>query len=188
MISRWAPVLPVYPIHCMAVEIASDRGTYRGEKGRLAKSGEESKALELVLDRVFKLGKAQLDSGLVQSVVQFGEGVSRSDVDARNWFCRNDQPAYRSRRLLRCVQDTLFEQPGVGEEQGRVPAKEDQSGYLARVGIACDIVVALDAFSAAQHCKVRTPAIPQKLDDGDDDRQAYTRNCTKHRDAHQADD
>ena len=82
---------------------------------------------------------------------------------------------------------TLLEQLGVGKEQRRIPAKEDQPGYLARVGIARDVMVALDAFGAAQHRRMRTPTVPEEFDDGDHDRQPDARDSTENGHPHETD-
>src|SRR6266436_4201812 len=66
-------VFPVDPIHRMALEVAADGGVNGRKEGTFAKLGEKPEALELVFYRVFKFGKTQLDPGLVQSLVQFGE-------------------------------------------------------------------------------------------------------------------
>src|SRR5271169_270233 len=116
----------------MAAEIAADGGTNGRMEGTFAKLGEKPEALELVFDGVFEFGEAQLDSGLVQSLIQFGEGIGRSDVHAGDRFCGNDQPARRSWRFRRGVQNTFLEQLGIGEEQRCIPTKEDQAGYLTR--------------------------------------------------------
>src|SRR5262249_22019839 len=143
-VSRRASVLPIHPIHRMAVEIAADGGANGRKEGIFTKSGEQPKALELVFYRILELGKAQLDSGRVPSFVQFGKSISGSDIYTGDRFRGNHQPVHRSGRFRRCLQNTLFEKLGVGEEQGRVPTKEDQAGYLAGVGIARDVMVAPD--------------------------------------------
>ena len=81
-----------------------------------------------------------------------------------------------------------LEQLGIGEEQRRVPAEQHQAGDQPRLGIARDVVVALDAVDAAQHGGMRPPAVPQEFDDRDDDRQADAGNRAEHGDADEADD
>ena len=46
--------------------------------------------------------------------------------------------------------DALAEQFGIGEEQGRVPAKEDEAGDQSRVGVACDVMRELRQSSDAR--------------------------------------
>src|SRR4029450_3008649 len=135
----------------------------------------QPKSLEFVLHRILELGKAQLDSRLTQGLVELLEGFGCGDIDAGDRFRRYDHPVHGSRRFRHRLQNALFEQLRVGEEQGRIPAKEDQTGDLAGVRVARDVVVALDALGAAQDRGVRTPAIPQELDDGDHDREADAR-------------
>ncbi|MNY10659.1 hypothetical protein D3C86_1436480 [compost metagenome] len=81
-----------------------------------------------------------------------------------------------------------MEQFGVGEKQGGIPAKQHQTGNQARVGIALGIVKALDPLRLPQHGGIRTPAIPQKFNDCDQDGQTNTFDCAKHRHADSADD
>src|SRR6516162_9938047 len=178
----------LYPVHRVALEVAADGGIYGRKEGAFAKVGKEPEALELVSYGIFELGEAQLDSALVQSLVQFGEGIGSGDIDAGDRLRGDDQPARRDGRFYRRIENTLFEQLGIGKEQGRVPAEEDQAGYLARIRIPRDVVVAPDAFGTPQHRGVGTPAIPQKLDDRDDNRQTYAWDSAKNRDTHQADD
>ena len=119
---------------------------------------------------------------------QFGQHVGGSDVHAGDRFRRNDQPAHRRRRCGHRIQHAVMEQLGVGEEQGRIPAKQDQAGDQAGIGIALDVVVALDALGASQNRGVRAPAVPQEFDDGNHDRQADARNRAQHRHADRTDD
>ncbi len=108
-------------------------------------------SLELVLSAIFEFGKAQLDSCGAQRLVQLFKNVGRGDVHAGDGLCGNNHPARGRGRSCRGLENTLFEQLGVREEQGRIPAKENQAGYPARVRIARDVVVALDAFGLSQH-------------------------------------
>src|SRR4029077_19296716 len=186
--SRCAAVLPVHPIHRVALEVAANGGTDGGTEEPFANLREKPESLKFVLYGIFEFGKAQLDSRFVQCHIQLLEGVGCGDVHAGDRLCRNDHPAHGSGRFRHCIENTLFEQLGVGEEQGCVPAKEDQTGYLAGVGIARDVVVALDAFNAAQYRRVRTPAIPQELDDGDHDCETYAWDSTKNGHTDETDD
>ena len=124
--------------------------------------------------------------GRAQRLVQLGQHVRGGDVHAGDGLGRDDQPAHRRRRCRHRVQHAVLEQFGVGEEQRRVPAKQDQAGDPAGIGIARDVVVALDAVGAPEHRGVRTPAVPQEFDDGDHDGQADARNRAQHRDAGEA--
>src|SRR6185295_20275761 len=82
----------------------------------------------------------------------------------------------------------LVKQLGVGEEERRIPAEQHQAGYEPRTRIAFDVVVAADAVDSAQHRVVRSPAVPQKFDDRDDDRQADAWNRSERSNANEADD
>ena len=99
-----------------------------GKNAVFAKPREKPESLQLVLDGILHLGKAQLDAGRVQGFVQLGQHVGGGDVHAGDRFRRNDQPAHRRRRCGHRVQHAVMEQLGVGEKQGRIPAKQDQAG------------------------------------------------------------
>ena len=70
-------------------------------------------------------------------------------------------------------QDVLAEDLGIGEEQGRVPAEEHQARNALRLGMARDVVVALEPVDTAEHGIVGPPGAPdeaeQRQRDGDED-------------------
>src|SRR5262249_10946171 len=135
-VSRAGLVLPVYPVHGVAIEIAIDGAADGRKEARFAELRQEAESLELVLHRVLEFGEAQLDVDLAERLIQLGEGVGGGHVDAGDRFCRNDEPARRRRRARDRVQSPLLEELRVGEEQRSVPAKEHQAGDLACTGIA----------------------------------------------------
>ena len=141
---------PSRPIRPVGLQIGADGRADRREEELFAEACEKSEALQLVLDRVLQLGKAQLDARRVQGLVQFGQHVGGGDVDAGDRLGGDDQPAHRRRRCRHGVEHALLEQLGIGEEQRRVPAEQDQAGDQAGVGIARDVVVALDAVGPAR--------------------------------------
>ena len=57
----------------MGFEIAAHGFAERREERLLAEAREEPEALQLVLDRILHLGKAQLDARGVQGVVELAE-------------------------------------------------------------------------------------------------------------------
>jgi len=59
----------VSPIYCVLLDIASDSRLNGRKEVLLANEGEESKAFELVLYRVFEFSEAQLDASIVQRLV-----------------------------------------------------------------------------------------------------------------------
>ena len=65
-------------------------GLLDGWKKDLFEPRKKPEAPQLILDRVLKLGKAQLDAILVQSLVQFLEEIGRCDVNAGQGFGRDD--------------------------------------------------------------------------------------------------
>ncbi|MCY1455704.1 hypothetical protein D9M71_728570 [compost metagenome] len=123
----------------------------------------------------------------MQGVVQFGEHVGGGHVDAGDRFCGDHQPAHGRGRCRDGVEHAVAEQFGVGEEQGRIPAKQDQAGGQVCVGVAFDVVVALDPVGAAQYGGVRAPGVPEELDDRDHDGQADAFDRAEHGHADRAD-
>ena len=111
----------------------------------------------------------------------------RGDVDAGDRLRRNNKPAHRRRRCRHRIEDPFLEQFGVGKKQRRIPAKQDQAGYETGIGIARDVVIAFDAVGAAQDRRVRPPAVPKELDDGDHDRQTDPWNGSQHGHTDEAD-
>src|ERR1700721_2533182 len=91
--------------------------------------------LHLVLYGILELGKTKLDALCVQRLVQFGECIAGGDVHAGDRLRRNDQPTYRRWRFRHGIQNALLEEFGVGEEEWRVPPKQDQSRDLACIRI-----------------------------------------------------
>ena len=158
---HWVGFAPsIHPIYSVTLDIVSGGGLNGWKEVFFPNLREQSEPLELVLYGIFEFGKAQLSANAMQHLVQFGERIGRGDVHSGDRFCRNDQPAHRARRLGYCIQSTFFEQLGIGEKQRCIPAKEDKTRYLASVGIACDVVITLDAIGSAQHRRVGTPTSP----------------------------
>src|SRR6185437_15003100 len=60
-----------------------DGFAYRCEERLFAKVIEQFESLELILHRVFELGKAQSCPGAPERFIQLREGVGRSDIDTR---------------------------------------------------------------------------------------------------------
>ena len=90
--------LPVDPLDGMAGEIGTHGFIDGSEKGVLTQAREHLEAFELVLDRILHLGEAQLDSSVVQRVVELADRVGRGDVDARDRLRRDHEPADGRRR------------------------------------------------------------------------------------------
>src|SRR6516225_7226320 len=78
----------------------------------LTKMCEHSKTLQLVFDGILHFSEAQLDSGSVQSIIEFADGISCSDIDAGHWLGRDHEPVNWGWRKT-------AEHPN-----GRVPAQE----------------------------------------------------------------
>ena len=86
--------------------------------------------------------------------MQLDEGIGGSDVDAGDRFGRDDEPRDLGRSCGCCGKNAFLEKLRVGEEQRRVPPKQQQARQLARVGIADDVVIAPHAFRAAEDSQV----------------------------------
>jgi len=106
---------------------------------------EQPVALEPVLDWVFDIGAVQLDPGGVQVVLEALEHVGGPGVHVGDRLGRHHGPACRRRRGGDRLAHVLAEDLGVGEEQGRVPAEQDQPGDAPGGRVAGDVVVALEA-------------------------------------------
>src|SRR4029079_19274610 len=120
---------------------------------------------------------------LPQGVVELSQNIRSRDIDASDRLGRDHQPAHRRWRLFCCLHDPFLKQLGIGEEQWRVPAKEDKTRNETRIGVASDVVIAFDAISPSQHRRVRPPAIPEEFNDGDYDSERDARDCAQNCDA-----
>ena len=60
----------------------------------------------------------------------------------------------------------------LAKNSGASQRNSTRPGISARLGIAGDVVIAGDAVGAAENGGMRPPAVPQELDDGDDDGKA----------------
>src|ERR1700726_2262213 len=153
-------LLPVLPLYIVDFQVTGNGCANGWEKILLAKLREQSKSLQLVLYWIFQFGKAELDTLRVQRLVQFGECIAGGDVHAGDRLRRYDQPMYRRRRFRHGIQNALLEEFGVGEEQWRVPPKQDQSRDLACIRVPRDVVITFDPVGAAQYGRVRAPPVP----------------------------
>lgn len=64
-------ILPVHPRNRLRFDIVADRFTDSRKKAPLPESLEQAKALELVLDAILHLGKAQVNPLRPQSCLKF---------------------------------------------------------------------------------------------------------------------
>src|SRR6185436_19215655 len=85
---RWVLdlVLPVLVRDPMIAQMGFHRFADRRVKRIGAEACEKSEALELVLHGVLHLREAELDTLAAQAVVELGDAVGCSDVDARHGF------------------------------------------------------------------------------------------------------
>ena len=152
----------------MAVEIAADRGADGREKALFAEFGEQAEALELVLHRILQLGEAQarspppadrlISSARLSAAVTSTLVTGSAATTSQRTGVGDAATASRTRSLNNSA---LAKNSGASQRNSTRP------GIRRAFGIARDVVVALDAFRAAQHRRVRPPAVPQELDDGD---------------------
>ena len=76
----------------------------------------------------------------------------------------------------------------VRKEERRVPAEQHEPRNDASVRMARDVMIARHRVDAAEHCRVRPPAVPQKLDHGDHDRERDAGDGAKDGDTREAGD
>src|SRR5215813_13890903 len=181
-------VLPVVPFHIIDFKITRHGYADGWEEVALPKLREQAKSLQLILYGILEFGKTQLDTLRMQRLVQFGNHVAGGDIHAGDRLRGDDQPAHGCRRRRHGIQGAFLEEFSVGEEQRRIPPKQDQPRDSARIRISLDVVIAFDAVGAPQHGGVWTPAVPEKLGDGDGDGEAYSWNHAEHRYADKAGD
>src|SRR4029450_12820851 len=70
--------------------------------------------------------------------------------------------------------------PAFSEEKRCVPTKQHQAGDAPRTRVALDVVIAPNTIDPAEHCVVWPPAVPQELDDRDDNRDSNSWNYAKY--------
>ena len=112
----------------MGDEVAADSFLDGGKETLLAEVREKPEALQLVLDRILHLGEKHLDAGGGQCVVELGDSVSGGDVDAGHRLGGDDEPSDRGGRTRDGVENPVVEELGVGEEERRIPAEQDEPG------------------------------------------------------------
>ena len=95
---------------------------------------------------------------LAQLPEELVEGGGGGGVDVGDGLGGDHDPAHRMGRRGDQAADPAAEVRGVGEEQGRVEAVQEQAGDLAGAGVAVDVVVALELVLAAQDGVVGLPA------------------------------
>ena len=149
----------------MRGDILAD-GHFNGrKKGTLTERHVEPKTLQLVLDRIFHLGEAQLDtrsqqgsrpapasmSAEVTSTLVTGSAATTSQCTGVG-----EAPPRQAR--------ARWNNSALAKNSGRIPAKQHQARDQPRVWITCDVVVALDAIDATEDGVVRTPAVPEEFD------------------------
>jgi len=78
------------------------------------------------------------------------------------------------------------EQLGVRKEERCIPTEQYESRDQACLRIPGNVVIALDTIDAAQHGRMRPPAIPQELNHGNHDCERNARNGAEHGHTHEA--
>ena len=85
-------IFPVDPLDGMSRKVGAHCFAEGREEGSFAEAREELEALQLVLDRILHLGETQFDTRGMQGIVELADGIGCGDVDARDPFCRDDEP------------------------------------------------------------------------------------------------
>ena len=75
----------------------------------------------------------------------------------------------------------------LAKKSGASQRNSTRPGISRASRIPRDVVIALDVIDAAEHRRVRTPAVPEELDHGNDDRERDARNGAEHGHAREAD-
>src|SRR6185369_15090965 len=122
-LGRATLLVPVDPFNLMDREIGIHRFSDGRKESVFAESLEQAELFEFVLDRVFHLGKAQLDAGGVESIIELADCVSGRNINTGHWLRRDDDPPCGRRRICNGVQHTFVEQLGVRKEKRGIPPK-----------------------------------------------------------------
>ena len=100
---------------------------------------------------------------------------------------RDDDSPHRIRRFCNGLEHPLVKELGVSKEERCVPTKQHEAGNATRIRIALDVVIAPNTIDSPEHRVVWPPAVPQELDDRDDDGDADARNHAENRNTDEAD-
>ncbi len=172
----------------MTLQVASDSLTHGGKESLFPHSREQSKAFQFIFDRILHFGKTQFDSRGRQRIFQFTQNVSGRHVDAGDRFRCHDEPHNRRWRIGHGVEHPAAKQLGVREEQWRIPPEQNKARHDSSLWIPGDVMVALQVGNSAENGIVGTPAVPEKLEYRDPDRDSDARNCPEYGNAYRATD
>ena len=128
----------------------------------------EPVAFDLGPYRALELGEDQADALGVQRLVQVLQDVGSGGVHVGHRL-RGDQDPDRCRVGPGEPPDLVAERLGVGEEQRGVEPVDHQAGQAPGIGIAADVVVALQPVHAPEHRVVGPPGPPEDVEDGQAD-------------------
>src|SRR4029078_1227431 len=106
---------------------------------------------------------------LPQNPVEFSHNACRCNVATCYWLSGHDHPSHWCRRLLCGRNHSFLKQFRIGEKQGRIPTKEHKTGDETRLRLAANVMIALDALCSAKDGGMRSPGIPEKFNDCEDD-------------------
>src|SRR5262249_3139141 len=99
----------------------------RREETVLAQARQESKAPELVLDRILHFSKTQFDSGLTQLVIQLRYRISSGDINARDRLGCYHQPSHRRRGPVDSPNHAVVKQLSICKKQWSIPTKKHKA-------------------------------------------------------------
>ncbi len=111
------------------------------------------------------LREVELDAGACEVGDRLVERVCGRRVDVRHRLGRDDEPADRGINAADHRPHPVAEEVRVREEQGRVPAVEEEPRHLPRVRVPFDIVVALVIRDASKDRVVRPPGMPDEVEE-----------------------
>ena len=116
------------------------RGVERAEDAQPPKVVEQSRAAEHLDHLAIRLGQAERDPGGRQAVVELGEDGARGDVEVADRLRVEDEPLDPARIGGDDGLDLSPDPLGVGEEQRRLDAIDDQPRLGRGRRVALDVV------------------------------------------------
>ena len=156
------------------------------EEGLFAEAREKPETLELILHRILHFGETQLDARGVQGVVEFAEASAAVTSTLVTGSAVTTSQRTGVGEFATASRTRSSNSSALAKNSGASQRNSTRPGIRRASRIAGDVVIALDAFDAAQHGRMRPPAIPEKLDYGDHDRETDARNGAEHGDADEA--
>ncbi len=178
---RWLPGRP------RLADVLVDGVADGGEEVRRVDRAGQLVTLDLVPDGVLHRGEDQRDAPLVEPVVQLLQHVRGRGVDVRDGFGGDDDPA-QAGVLVGDLAHMVSEGAGVGEDEGRVEAVDDQAGKVFGLGMVRRVVQPGQSVDSAELDLVRPPRAAEHVEDRQADSDGDAGQHAEERDAEQRGD